>query len=90
MKTKSYVMFGLLFLSALLAGCSSDEGPTPVELRLSKKVALIHPCLSEDCEHKAIYSDVIRIFDGEGDYRVESEREDLGSLLQKYIPKSIK
>lgn len=68
-------IFSLLLLSALLTGCSKEEETTPVELHLDKKVARIHACSSQDCEHKAIYSDVIRIADGEGDYRIESESE---------------
>lgn len=75
MKTKSYLMFSLLLLSALLAGCNSDEEPSPVELHLDKNEARIHACFSQDCKRKAVYSDVIRIFDGEGDYRIESQSE---------------
>lgn len=80
-------IFSLLLLSALLTGCSNEEETTPVELRLDKKVVHIHSCSSQECEHEAIYSDVIRIADGEGDYRIESESEFLwynSSMIEMY------
>lgn len=69
-------LISLLFLLVILAGCSKEEPEIiPVELHLERDVLEVHACHSENCKVPARLTDKIRIFNGEGEYRIESKSE---------------